>query len=351
MHSNAEKRFIRVNLITIIALFLVIAAGGIVRSTGSGMGCPDWPTCFNRVIPPTHASQLPPGYEQEYIDGRVKKNIRFANIIEKLGFPKKADQIRHDESIKQHEEFNAAKTWTEYFNRLVGVMSGFFLILSALFALTYVKTKVSVFVLSVVNLLLVMFQGWLGSIVVSTNLTPWVITVHMLLALIIVGISIYTYFKATTLRDSRILVNHTFKGVKPLAVLSLLIFLVQVVFGTEVREVIDALNYAGERRADWIDLSGEIFTMHRFFGYFSFALIIVLFLLVKNRFNPHSKQSIFAWIVLGLAGLQMLSGIFLARYDVPAFLQTTHLILASLLFGAHYYLMLLMNKLKRINLF
>ncbi|HMR20116.1 MAG TPA: COX15/CtaA family protein, partial [Sphingobacterium sp.] len=152
MYPSPEKRFVKTNRLTIIVLFLVIAAGGIVRSTGSGMGCPDWPRCFNRVIPPTDISQLPDGYEQHYIEGRVKKNLRFAKMVEFFGYPEMADKIRHDESILTHEEFNAAKTWTEYINRLFGVAAGFCLLFTAIFSFTYIKTKTSIFVWSVLNL-------------------------------------------------------------------------------------------------------------------------------------------------------------------------------------------------------
>src|SRR5690606_2312973 len=132
--SPAERRFIMVGKITIILLYVVILAGGVVRSTGSGMGCPDWPKCFNRFIPPTDVSQLPEGYEQHYVAGRAEKNERFANTLEALGFKSHADKIRNDKSILDHEEFNAFKTWTEYVNRLAGATLGVFLLLCLIYS-------------------------------------------------------------------------------------------------------------------------------------------------------------------------------------------------------------------------
>lgn len=347
MYPAGEKRFINVNRITIITLFLVILAGGVVRSTGSGMGCPDWPKCFNQIIPPTDASQLPEGYEEHYIEGRVKKNQRFANMIDFFGYAEMADKIRHDESILQHEEFNAAKTWTEYINRLVGVLAGFALLFTAVFSFIYIKSKPSIVVWSVLNVILVIIQAWLGSIVVSTNLMPWIITVHMLLALIIVAVSIYTFYVATTLRNKQILINYSFPGLKALAIVSLIITLIQVVYGTEVREIIDHLNSEGIPRTKWIDSIGVNYNIHRILAYVTLLLTGLLFFLVKSRFSKSSIQSQYAWIILILVLIQMLSGIILARFAVPAFAQTTHLVIASLFFGAQYYLMLLMTKLKR----
>ncbi|MFD2968065.1 COX15/CtaA family protein [Sphingobacterium bambusae] len=347
MYPRAERRFIRTNRITIIVLFLVIAAGGIVRSTGSGMGCPDWPKCFNRIVPPTDVTQLPEGYEQQYIDGRAKKNQRFAKIVEFFGYPQMADKIRHDESILKHESFNAAKTWTEYVNRLVGVAAGFCLLFAAIFSFTYLKTKPSIVGWSVLNVFVVVVQAWLGSIVVSTNLMPWIITVHMLLALLIVAISIYTFYQATTFRNKTILSGQAVGALKAIAMLTLALTVVQVVFGTEVRETIDHLNDRGLARTDWVAQLGQPYFIHRVLAYTSLGLTILLFFLVKNKFSSLTLQSKYAWIVLILVGVQMMSGIVLARFDVPAFAQTTHLVVASLFFGAQYYLMLLMTKLKR----
>ncbi|WP_437920960.1 COX15/CtaA family protein [Sphingobacterium sp. LRF_L2] len=347
MYPRAEKRFIRTNRITIIVLFLVIAAGGIVRSTGSGMGCPDWPKCFNRVIPPTDISQLPEGYEQQYVEGRAKKNQRFAKVVDLFGYAEIADKIRHDESILVHEEFNAAKTWTEYVNRLVGVIAGFCLLFSAIFSFSYRKTKPSIVVWSVLNVFVVILQAWLGSIVVSTNLMPWIITVHMLLALIIVAIAIFTFYLATTLRNKGILYTEKVGPLKALSLLALLLTVVQVVFGTEVRENIDHLNDQGLSRTSWVEQLGQPYLVHRILAYTSLGLAVLLFFLVRNRFSSLTLQSKYAWIVLILVGIQMMSGIILARFDVPAFAQTTHLVVASLFFGAQYYLMLLMTKLKR----
>ena len=351
MFPSAEKRFIRTTRITIFVLFLVITAGGIVRSTGSGMGCPDWPKCFNRIIPPTDISQLPAGYEQHYVDGRIKKNTRFANMIEFFGYKELADQIRHDETILQHEEFNAVKTWTEYLNRLTGVVAGFCLLFSAIFSFTYWKKKKSITVWSVLNLIVVVIQAWLGSIVVSTNLTPWVITVHMLLAIVIVCISIHTYFLAVSLRDQSMLQsNSSDRSIFLLSVVSIVLLVIQVVYGTEVREAIDHLNAQQIERDTWIESIGSNYHIHRVLAYITLAITAYLFFKTRSVYVQSSQQYRFALIAFVLVCIQMLTGIILARFHVPAVAQTVHLVVATLFFGAQYYLMLLVSKPKEKTL-
>ncbi len=346
MLPPAEKRFLWINKITIVTLFVLILAGGVVRSTGSGMGCPDWPKCFDRLVPPTEASQLPAGYEEKYIAGRKAKNERFAAMLDRFGNKELAERIRHDESILQHEEFNAAKTWTEYVNRLVGATTGLLILGCAIFSFTFFKTKRSIFIWSVINVVAVGYQAWLGSIVVSTNLMPWIITVHMLLALVIVGISIYTYFKARSMRDKDLLINHTSRGIKLLAAVSLLLIVVQVGIGTGVREEIDLISSAGNGsdRSEWLNQVGDVFNWHRTLAVVSTIVIVLLFFVVRSRFAPHTHQSRFTNLLLLLLVLQLGSAWVLSYFDVPPFAQTAHLVLASLLFGTQYYLMLLLGR-------
>jgi cytochrome c oxidase assembly protein subunit 15 len=343
MMLKGESRFISVNLITIISLFLLILAGGVVRSTGSGMGCPDWPKCFNQYIPPTDVSQLPADYKEKYVAQRLQKNERFAKMLDQAGYSDLAYKIRHDEAIKLPEEFNAAKTYTEYVNRLIGALTGVFLLLCLVYSRVYLKSAKRIFVLSLLNVVLVVFQAWLGSIVVSTNLVAWIITLHMLLAVLIIAISIYTYHAAKALGATQ---NETKSSifVYTLTLLALVLSVIQITLGTEVREEIDAVldKFPDLQRADWLWEVGRIYTYHK-----DLALAVVLvncvifYLLYRNYRN--TKYFTYGTYMIILIGIQILSGLILDKFAMPPFAQSLHILFATLMFGAQFYLLLLLK--------
>lgn len=337
--TTSKIRFQKINLLSVILLFVLILAGGVVRSTGSGMGCPDWPKCFGGYIPPTSTADLPANYKQKYVAGRLAKNQRFANTLDVFGYSDLARKLREDKSILIPEEFNAAKTWTEYVNRLIGAASGIFLLLAAIYSFSYRDSNKLIPFLSVFNLVLIGFQAWLGSIVVSTNLVAWIITVHLLLALAILAITITTYHLAKVYGRPKLQVNPITHIV---TLLALVMSILQITFGTEVREKIDAVasRLQGGYRSDWITNAGEIFTQHRDVAIIVLVINIMLYALMRRTFNRHSlQQQIMSFTFLMLA-LQIVTGILLSYLALPPVAQAAHILLASLIFGAQFYLLL-----------
>lgn len=346
MVSRSEQRFISINLITIIVTLLVILAGGIVRSTGSGMGCPDWPKCFDRYIPPTDVSQLPANYKEKYVAGRLKKNEKFAKYLESMGKVALADSIRHDKSITIPEEFNPAKTWTEYLNRLAGVAAGIFLFLTVVYSFAYRKTAKRIIVLSILNLLVVGYQGWLGSIVVSTNLAQWVVTVHMLLALVILAISIYTYNYAKQLNKAPSVIMYRILWLKGFLFFTLVISIIQIVLGTDVREAVDviakSLGYGS--KATWISKVGEVFSYHRDLAILVVITNAIVYKMVIDRFSGKAAPLLTARFILITLLIQLLSGFALAYIAFPPAAQALHILFSTLLFSLQFYLYLLVYR-------
>lgn len=346
MIAKSENRFIRLNFITIIVTLLVVLAGGIVRSTGSGMGCPDWPKCFGQYVPPTSAKQLPADYKEKYVAQRLAKNERFAKTLEKLGKADLADSIRNDASIAEPEAFNVAKTWTEYGNRLVGVVTGFMMILLVIYSFAFKKSAKRIVVLSILNLIIVGFQGWLGSIVVSTNLMQWIVTVHMLLALVILGILIYTYNYAKQLHKERSVIMYRIAWLKGFLFFTILISILQVILGTEVRESIDAISKSLQfnGRNTWVSKVGSLFSYHRDLAILVAVCNFVVYKMVKDRFSGKAWPLQTANYIIITLLVQVASGFLLSYMALPPYAQAVHILFATLLFSLQYYLYLLVYR-------
>jgi heme a synthase len=341
--SKLKDRFRKVNLITIVLLFILILAGGVVRSSGSGMGCPDWPKCFGGYIPPTDVSQLPANYKQQYVNGRVLKNQQVAKSFDFFGYSDLAQRIRSDRSILIPEDFNVSKAWTEYVNRLIGAISGFAMLLTLVLSLSYFKENAFITILSFLNLVFVALEAWLGSIVVSTNLFPWLVTVHMLIALAILAVSISTYYMARVYGKREVNVNPVIYVV---TLFVLILSIIQIVFGTEVREKVDevANHLQGSYRSDWLTDVGQIFFTHRNIAVAVLIGNVILYAMVRRAFSKHSIQPQLMSFTFLIIMLQIVTGIILEYCSLPPYAQAIHILLASLVFGAQFYLLLNLRK-------
>ena len=125
-----SKSFIRFNWIALVLIYLIVIAGSLVRITGSGMGCPDWPKCFGQWIPPTDSSELSNDYQNYFSEKRVEKIEKFSKLLSAFGMNSTAQKLKNDPQLAIEEEFNARKTWTEYGNRLVGFLAGNVMLIS-----------------------------------------------------------------------------------------------------------------------------------------------------------------------------------------------------------------------------
>lgn len=311
MNPQAMLRFRHIGMLTILFVYLVIIAGSVVRASGAGMGCPDWPTCFGQWIPPTDEAQLPANYHEIYAQ---------------RGY--------------ENTEFNPVKTWTEYSNRLVGVTLGILVVMTAWTSRRYLKTDKTVFFLAVSTLFLVGFQGWLGSVVVASNLQPFKITLHMLLALVLVGLLIYNVTRSQRDFLMQLDVSLLPAKVKTVLMVALGMTLLQIAMGTQVREAVDGIALAQVARQFWRDDFPVLFYIHRSFSsIILFTNLWIVWTIVKHIDKKSPLfQSAIALATVVIMGI--LAGVSLDRLGMPAVAQPIHLLMANLIFGVQFFLLL-----------
>ena len=334
-----SKRFLNFNWITLVLIYLVVIAGSFVRITGSGMGCPDWPRCFGEWIPPTDSTELPPNYREAYLEKRAKKVKKFSGLLNAIGMEDSSDKLQNDPSVYEEEPFNAQKTWIEYVNRLFGFLAGNFM-LAAFFWLIFAYRKSKLIWVCGFNLILMAFQAWFGSIVVATNLVPWTITVHMLLALVIIAIQIYVVVRLKNPKD----LFQKFELPRWMSYMLWFIFLItfyQMFLGTQVRESIDHLIKDGVAQEQWTEGVGLPFYIHR-----SFSWLVLLLLTFVFWINEKKEAYMPIRITFLMLAVELISGVLLAHVDMPGLVRTSHLLFASIMFGVLWMFLLRAKSIK-----
>ena len=313
---------LRFHWITLIMIYLVIIAGSIVRITESGMGCPDWPKCFDQYIPPTDVSQLPENYQLFYSSKREKKIKKFTSFLSNIGLEEKAILIQADKSLLYEQPFNVWNTWLEYINRLIGALAGIFIFIGFLFALFTKSQKGLRIFLSLGLILLTLFQAWWGSMVVATNIVPWVLTVHMVIAALMI---LWQIIIISVWSDSTVSIP---RKLKVIAFTGLVFFLFQIILGTQVRQIVDHWVDSGSRN-ELIFQDFSLFLSHR-----TLALAIVIYSIVLGSYAFFRKINLIEIYLFAICVLaEALVGKVLADFNLPALLQPIHLLLAMISFG------------------
>jgi cytochrome c oxidase assembly protein subunit 15 len=311
MPSTLIRRFIIISQITLVFVYLVIIAGSVVRATGSGMGCPDWPKCFGKWVPPTSVSELPADYKEVYA-----------------------------EEHHAVAEFNVWNTWTEYLNRLVGAVLGVLIFIQFIVSFKFRKERKSIWLYSLLELILIGFQGWLGAKVVSSNLAPVKITIHMVVALIILSIAILITTKAKELVYPKV-ISRVDPIIKRMSIIVFIATIFQIMLGTQIREEVDILlkNFDPIYRGEIVEHLSSSFLTHRSF---SIAIVLLnaglLFRIYKSKL-PGSINNLSKWLGITIL-LEIVVGVVLNRLALPAPAQPTHLLLACIIYGLQWTLIL-----------
>jgi len=331
-----KKNFTTIAKTALVLVYLVIIAGALVRMTGSGMGCPDWPKCFGYYIPPTDVKELLWTPNRAFESGQVIiKDETLLVAKDDFTTGETFDEshwrlyTKHDYAI-----FNPMHTWIEYLNRLSGALAGIAVFVMALASRGFWKTNRKITVLSWITVFLMGFQAWLGATVVYSVLNPIKITVHMLVALVIVGLILYIIRKS----QEKLTIVHSDNMFKAILVLTLVLTLIQVALGTQVRQFVDTqVKIVGYEQMHAVLQNPEV----SFYAHRSFSILIVVlngFLFLRNR-NKNLGFEKMNWVMI-LIAIEIISGLAMYHFDFPFGSQAAHLVIASLLFGAQFYLIL-----------
>lgn len=321
----------KLTLAALISLLLLILVGATVRVTGAGMGCPDWPTCWGLLIPPTHVDQ---------VDFNKLPLEKFRAKAQRMGRDPKTITV---ESLKK--EFNPRHVWTEFLNRLCSFPVVFFTFASFISAFSYAKQRAVAFWLSFASILLVLANGLMGARVVYSGLSPGVITTHLALAMLLICTLTYCVWAGS---DHPRRLSFLAKS-KPafVAILALFILIiVEGIMGAQIREMTDELakSHLNSPRETWIDeLEGSsLYLIHRSFSWLILILTFYAFWIARK--NQAGGANLIQYAVLGIVLSQMFLGLIMAQIHIYSWVQVLHVGLAAILLSLVFFWLLLLPK-------
>jgi len=292
------RLFSKFTLFATVCIYLVIFAGGLVRVTGAGLGCPDWPKCFGRWIPPTSIEQLPPEIDPA--------------------------------------QFNITLAWIEYFNRLVGMIVGFLIAAIAVWSIVKFRKYKRIVWASIAAAVLVAFQGWHGSVVVASELDQSIVSVHYFLALLIAAVMIFIYSQAHNFEHGDNSPAHIPKDIRWWGIGLFLLAFLQIFLGTEIRAIVEelAVTFPLLTSKERLTSVGLVNHLHLALGLTLTAAILTFGLRVRKDLTimPGLLKTGAAGAAV-LVLMQILLGMTFIVWELVPLVQLFHLCIASIILG------------------
>jgi cytochrome c oxidase assembly protein subunit 15 len=309
------KSFLRLSIVGTLGTYLLVFIGGLVRVSGAGLGCPDWPRCFGGWIPPLSLDQLPPDI----------------------------DPIM----------FNVALAWIEWLNRLAGMIVGLLIAATAIVALIKFRDLKQIWIPAALAAILVAFQGWQGGMVVLSELNPLSVSLHLIIAIVIV--SLLTYM--TQQAHYHHLGFPADAGAYPKSLSTTIVVLwvvtfAQVLLGATMRGSVETLVAQRPLANDYelLSLLGGVKYVHLLVGVVVAAMTFQIAYLV---FRTDTQQSTLVrysvWWLSILIVLQLVAGSGLIAVALPPLLQLFHLWIAAIFLGTLIILYTAVNPARKVR--
>lgn len=190
------KLFRTLTIITLILAFCVIVFGAYVRLSDAGLGCPDWPGCYGKLIVPETEAHMHESFSDQ-------ADVR---------------------------ELDVSKAWKEMIHRYLASGLGFVILILAYLAWRNRDDPAQPVTLPFILVGLVIVQGLLGMLTVTLLLKPLVVTAHLLGGMTTLLLLFWLLLKTGKSRPNAILHAES-KMLYPLAVFALIVVYCQIFLG------------------------------------------------------------------------------------------------------------------------
>ena len=282
-----KQLFFQSAVVSTVLSYLLIFVGGLVRVSGSGMGCPDWPKCFGRWIPPTNIDQIP-----SYIDAT---------------------------------SFNIVLAWIEYGNRSLGVLVGFSIIILNIIAIYYFRKETKLLVSAILSLILVSANGGLGAIVVSSILNPFLVSLHMILALMLVSVLSYACIESYKLINIKkfkdLEIN---KSLSNSLIIFWILIVIEILLGTGIRTNLELVSIENPllSKGELLNALDSYKYLHSFLGFT--LLFLSIYIYSQLRENKLYIARFLGIFILGMIIVQIFLGEMMVFFELPQLTRLFH---------------------------
>lgn len=328
MEKNRFQQCAKAALVSVLVLIFV---GAIVRVSGAGMGCPDWPKCWGCLIPPMKVEQVD------------------FDKLDIATFQRKAERMGRDPSTITEEslraEFNGRHVWTEFINRLFSLPVGWFALLTFVISFTRFTRRPLVFWASFSALILVLVNAWMGARVVYSGLAPGVLTTHMSLAFLLIIVQSYVVWRAADVPKLMIFREDAMRvRLRVCLWVLFLVIIAEGIMGTQIRELTDSLSkHLSVPREQWGETleNSWVYLLHRSFSWV--ILAVTCYAAWISRQHRQGAITLAEKLVIGIVLAQMILGIVMSQIHIYGVVQILHVGLAAILISANFFWILSLN--------